>query len=322
MKINQNKITLCGKIKRAAALGAVILGLLSSTAVSYAEDGFWKQDENGWYVEFQDGSYAKQMWLSDGKDWYAFDEKGYMITGWWWIDGKWYYFQPTGEMHTGWLQVDGSWYYMEPSGAMKTGWQELEGSWYYLSSSGAMASDTWVDGYYLGSSGAWIEGIEQDLPDSITDTVNQLRAKYPDGTYWNHVGLEGDMDYSNMVTNIPCNHALYGISYCNSYILGNVKGFQCDGFARKISDEVFGSTADKTDYAYSFDKVKPGDYLRYSLTKDSFISNGHSVFVIDKTEDSLIVVEANYNGSCMIHWDGVLKREYLDSVYAECFTRY
>ena len=56
MKINQNKITLCGKIKRAAALGAVILGLLSSTAVSYAEDGFWKQDENGWYVEFQDGA--------------------------------------------------------------------------------------------------------------------------------------------------------------------------------------------------------------------------------------------------------------------------
>ena len=136
------------------------------------------------------------------------------------------------------------------------------------------------------------------------------------------MGSEGNMDYSNMVTNMPCNHALYGISYCNSYILGNVRGFQCDGFARKISDEVFGSTAGKTDYAYSFDKVKPGDYLRYSLTKDGFIANGHSVFVIDKTEDSLIVVEANYGGSCMIHWDGVLEREYLDSIYAECFTRY
>ena len=77
-----------------------------------------------------------------------------------------------------------------------------------------------------------------------------------------------------------------------------------------------------SEYEYSFDKVKTGDYLRYSNSKDSYVSNGHSVLVIDKTADKLIVTEANYGGSCMIHWRGELTRAYLDSMYAECFTRY
>ena len=325
--MKNNKHTLRFRIKKAAAVGAVMLGLLGSTVTSYAAaaEGIWKQDTNGWWFQFTDGSYAQKSWLSVGANWYVFDEDGYMITGWCQIDGEWYYFKSDGSMHTGWLKDnDGVWYYLGDSGAMYTGWLNLSDKWYYLHSNGVMAADTWIDGCYLDASGMWVEGAEpqEDLTEKIVAAIDRMRTKYPDSTYWNHMGNDAAADYSNIVTNMPCNHALYGLTYCNSYILGNVRGYQCDGFARKMSDEVFGNTAGRTDYAYDFNKVKIGDYLRYSNSRDSFISNGHSVFVIGKTADSLIVVEANYGGSCMIHWDGVLTREYLDSVYAECFTRY
>lgn len=312
-------------IKRMAAIGAVALGLLGSTITSYAAEGRWKQDTTGWWFEFSDGSCAKQVWLSDGTSWYAFGEDGYMLTGWWKLDGIWYYFQPGGAMHTGWMQdTDETWYYLSPSGALHTGWLESGGEWYYLNTNGAMAADTWIGEYYVDESGVWLEEKkpQADLSEKITAAINRMREKYPEGTYWNHMGYEAEQDYSSTVTNTPCVHAEYAMEYCNSYILGNVRGYQCDGFARKLSDEVFGSTAGRTDYAYDFDKIKIGDYLRYSSSQDSFISNGHSVFVIGKTEDALITVEANYGGNCRIRWDGTLTREYLDSVYAECFTRY
>ena len=38
---------------------------------------------------------------------------------------------------------------------MITGWRMIEGSYYYFHSSGVMASNEWVGGYWLGSSGAW-----------------------------------------------------------------------------------------------------------------------------------------------------------------------
>lgn len=314
-------------IRRAVLIGAMTLGILGGSVTVHAARqtaGSWQQDAKGWWFLLEDGGYARQTWLSEGDTWYAFDENGYMITGWCRLDGSWYYFGENGAMETGWLEEDGLWYLFDETGEMVTGWIERDGIWYYLHANGSMAADTWIDGCYLNASGAWVEGQTQqtDLSAKITAAIDRLRAKFPEGSYWNHMGTDTVRDFSDTVTAVPCNHAAYGLSYCNSYILGKVQGYQCDGFARKMSDEVFGKTAGRTDYAYDYAKIKPGDYLRYSNSGDSFISNGHSVFVIDKKADKLIVVEANYGGSCMIHWDGTLTKEYLDSVYVECFTRY
>ena len=59
-------------------------------------------------------------------------------------------------MNTGWLNDNGTWYYLQSNGAMKTGWLNDNGTWYYLQSNGAMAKNTTIDGYRLGSNGAWI----------------------------------------------------------------------------------------------------------------------------------------------------------------------
>ena len=45
---------------------------------------------------------------------------------------------------------------MNSNGIMQTGWLNDGGTWYYLYGSGEMAANTYVDGYYLGSSGAMV----------------------------------------------------------------------------------------------------------------------------------------------------------------------
>ena len=61
-------------------------------------------------------------------------------------------------MQTGWLKdTNENWYYLHSSGAMATGWVNNNGTWYYCDNSGKMLSNTTIDGYRLGSNGAWIK---------------------------------------------------------------------------------------------------------------------------------------------------------------------
>ncbi|MZL21043.1 Ig-like domain-containing protein [Clostridium beijerinckii] len=136
----------------------------------------WTQDTNGnWYL-VDNGSKATGWKQVDNK-WYFFNNNtGAMVTGWyksesgdWSYDGQdtvgqWFHLDADGKMTTGWLKdTDGNWYYLCDGkeygalGAMKTGWQKIDNSWYYFNSNGTMASDTVVDGYTVGSDGAWIQ---------------------------------------------------------------------------------------------------------------------------------------------------------------------
>ncbi|AGF54835.1 hypothetical protein B0P06_001087 [Clostridium saccharoperbutylacetonicum] len=126
----------------------------------------WVQASDGsWSYNNADGSKAIG-WVQDGSNWYYTNGAGVMQTGWLNLYGTWYYLNPTsdgtrGAMKTGWQYIGGTWYYLNPisdgtKGAMKTGWQYIGGAWYYFNWSGAMLANTTVDGYVLGSSGAWI----------------------------------------------------------------------------------------------------------------------------------------------------------------------
>lgn len=55
-----------------------------------------------------------------------------------------------------WAKVDNNWYMVDKNGDPQTGWVKTDGSWYYLNQDDSMAHDTTVDGYTLGSNGAWI----------------------------------------------------------------------------------------------------------------------------------------------------------------------
>jgi hypothetical protein len=145
---------------------------------SIISDAGWVKDYSGkWYYYNPSNGAPAKGWTSISNKWYYFDSNGAMVTGWIKLNNKWYYLQSNGAMQTGWAQIGGKWYYfgsggdmktgwvksgqywyyMDTSGAMKTGWIQSGGKWYYLYSDGHMASNTTIDGYKLGSDGAWIQ---------------------------------------------------------------------------------------------------------------------------------------------------------------------
>ena len=106
----------------------------------------WQRDNKGWWIKNSDGSYPRNEWKLVNNSWYFFDSQGYMFTGW--------------------LNISGSWYFLNTdegsnNGKMVTGWRAVSGKWYYLStatdgSGGKMLLNTTIDGYRLGSDGAWV----------------------------------------------------------------------------------------------------------------------------------------------------------------------
>lgn len=57
-----------------------------------------------------------------------------------------------------WKQDNNGWWY-ENSDSYYTGWKNVDGKWYFFNSDGYMVHDTTIDGYQLGSDGAWIREI-------------------------------------------------------------------------------------------------------------------------------------------------------------------
>ncbi|ETI69549.1 S8 family serine peptidase [Neobacillus vireti] len=117
----------------------------------------WVLDGGKWYLLNKSGA-MQTGWVLDGGKWYLLNKSGAMQTGWALDGGKWYFLNNSGAMQTGWLKTGGEWYHLSNSGAMNTGWKLINGKWYYLNlKSGKMAYSTTIDGYKLGSDGAWIK---------------------------------------------------------------------------------------------------------------------------------------------------------------------
>jgi hypothetical protein len=121
--------------------------------------GKWVKDEKGWWLEKTDKSYPKNQWAKINNTVYRFNEAGYMVEGWFDLNGKWYYLTPSsGAMSTGWVDIQNRWYYLNNDGSMAVGWIKIADKWYYLNADGKMAANTVTpDGYHVDENGVWIQ---------------------------------------------------------------------------------------------------------------------------------------------------------------------
>ena len=80
------------------------------------------------------------------------------------------------------------------------------------------------------------------------------------------------------------------------------RGINCSGWATLCSDAAFGDLPVAATHS-DFDAIRVGDLLR--INHDT-----HTVIVLEKRADSVVVAEGNYNRS--IHWDRELSRKSLE----------
>lgn len=75
-----------------------------------------------------------------------------------WVKGKW--FNNKGELQKNssitWHHDSGGWWYTnELNNYWMNVWEKIDDYYYYFKSDGYMAQNEWIDGYWLGDSGAW-----------------------------------------------------------------------------------------------------------------------------------------------------------------------
>lgn len=110
---------------------------------SYA-DGQWQKTDKGWWYDAGNGDFPAGKFANINRQTYAFNDDGYMLTGW--------------------QEAGGSLYYMEPENGrmVKSTWrQDQNGDWYYLTENGSMAVSSSIraadkEGYYVvDENGKW-----------------------------------------------------------------------------------------------------------------------------------------------------------------------
>lgn len=166
----------------------------------------WLQDNGSWYYLDPTSGSMKKDWQQINGIWYYLDPVyGYMRTSWQQINGSWYYLDPTnGDMKTGWQQINNKWYYLDPTyGYMRTGWQKIDGKeYYFLPSEGSMASNTFIDGYYLGSDGAKVDS--QNNQQKIVNEALYWKGKIPYLSPTSYNWKTGILDKNNPPARMDC----------------------------------------------------------------------------------------------------------------------
>lgn len=129
---------------------------------------------------------------------------------------------------------------------------------------------------------------ERDLSaDTVRAIIYSLQSEYPEGLEWTN-----DDSY-----------------YCEPL---RTIGYGCAAFVLICSDEVFGDLP-VSDVHSDFDRIRVGDIIRaYHDT--------HSVIVLEKGRNSVIVAEGNYNSS--IHWGREISRQELEEGNFSVQSRY
>lgn len=157
---------------------------------------------------------------------------------------------------------------------------------------GVKGPGTLVQGEPLDAANMEKTSIGTALPETAEETlareaIEALKEKYPDGMSWTNA---------------------------NSYYSEGLKstGSGCAGFAYICSDAVFGK-APAAETHSSFDKIRVGDILRIN-------NDTHSVVVLRKMSDGVIVTEGNYNG--MIRWDRQISKAELEKGGLKVTTRW
>lgn len=142
-----------------------------------------------------------------------------------------------------WKNDDNGWWYTE-SDSYATGWRNIDSKWYYFDSDGYMAHDTTVDGYKLGSDGAWIQETQasQDT-DTVLATVGDEKI------------TKGDLDKAMKNDDAKLKQQ-YGSDYAtNSNLQNEIKEIKKEALVDLVSKKIILQKASELNLKPSDDEI-------------------------------------------------------------------
>ena len=156
-------------------------------------------------------------------------------------------------------------------------------------------------------------------------TLSDLKAKFPDGRYWNHITQSNHNSYRcevegcnkpDLTTDKPCvthtGECAVGQNDCNSFD----GAIQCRGFGYKIFYDYYGVHYYDCPTHTDLNSIKPGDIIIYAgKNTPSYDDGGHTAWVTGMDEDNLYVTECNVGEiNCVIRWNDVLPKSDIYSI--------
>lgn len=108
-----------------------------------------------------------------GQWWYADTPQSIIAGRWAYIDGRWYVFDQKGYMIKGWFKQGEDWYYMNPDdGAMISGqWVDVDNMSFYMAKLGLMARNAYIKSdtndmyFWVDAEGRYVKELDTDTPD-------------------------------------------------------------------------------------------------------------------------------------------------------------
>ena len=133
--------------------------------------------------------------------------------------------------------------------------------------------------------------VQGPTAEQVYSSILALKTDYPEGMHWTND------------------------DYYRSEAMGR-GGFGCEAFALICSDAAFGDLPVETyfpeAYPQLYDRIRVGDMIR--------INEAHTVVVLEKYDDHIVITEGNYNSS--IHWGRTITRSSLENSYFWVRSRY
>lgn len=201
----------------------------------------WLLDRGKWYYLTRSGE-MQTGWLLDRGVWYYLTNSGAMQTGWLLYNNQWYYLNHTGAMSTGWVYVNNRWYFINHLGVMQTGWYYVNNRWYYSYSDGSLAVNTFVEGYQVGQSGAWIPDVVNPRQiysyEQMELDIQGIQKLYPDFIQTQVIGqsVDGRNIYAVRLGLGPTEIFLNGAHHAREHMTTNVLMEMLDEYSRSFAD--------------------------------------------------------------------------------------
>lgn len=191
-----------------------------------------------------------------------------------------------------WLEVGSNkWMYKEGD-SFATGWRQLGNKWYYFNSDGYMAHDTTIDGYILGSDGAWENSIPNNTAAETAVSKKPSKEK-----------LETTPDFSWFQENGNTYFKVTNRDYCtgkihnNPYLIGmwniddSLYYFDLNGVLQK--GEI---AADGEKYLFGND----GKYIKCTSNENIKLYCGYGITTRSTTSNTKVDIEPNFEDSLAI----------------------